>query len=356
MLRGNESVFAMQTYLNDIYRMANGEFAIEAILARMLEALSEATSPFETVDLHSTFVKALSWYFAFCNRVDINAQICAVRRYPRSCPLCVEDTCVCERTQRLPMRASYLSVGREQTLQMRADRLLMAPDGSRRRAPSFDLNWFSSMFSDIYPVNRARWRVNRFYFPAKLLREAGKMANGFRKYRNAGSSEIRDGAKRHLENDSSDFFAWLIGYWSLAALETDDDDLQGRFVERYKSGCPYCHQLPCACPREKRLGNRAEFVSFNLLNESPDLARELEQRIAEIKKALEPHPELKELESELENKAKSVSGAMDVLWKIAEKAEKLDRATGGAENIARRVSGAIEWIERTFSFFQGSSN
>ena len=350
MLRGGEQLSELQQYLGEIYRTANSELSVEAILARLLEAVSEATSPFDLVDSHPTFVKALSWYFAFCNRIPIDVQSCVIRRYPHLCPLCLSESCVCERTYRLPARASYLAGNRDDTLNTRADRLLHSHKISRKKTPTFDLNWFSSTLSDIYPVNRARWRVNRFYFPAKVLRETGKLANGYRKWRNAGGSAIGEDATRLLEKDAADFFAWLIGYWSLVASELRDDDLQSKFVERYESGCPYCHQVPCACPREKRLGNRAEFISFNLINQSPDLAQELERRLAEIKKSLEPNPELvKEFGPELEKNA-SVADARRTLWKIAERVKQLDAATGSGENIAKRVSTAIEWIERTFSF------
>ncbi|MEH2569880.1 hypothetical protein [Bradyrhizobium sp. AZCC 2289] len=353
MLRSGQQVSELQQYMGQIYGAANSEFSVEAILARLLEAVSEATSPFDLADSHATFVKALSWYFAFCNRIPIDVQTCTIKRYPKLCPLCLSETCVCERTSRLPARASYLAGNREDTLEERASRILQGNKLSRKKAVSFDLNWFSGTLSEIYPVNRARWRVNRFYFPAKVLRETGKLANGFRKWRNAGSSEIAEQATRLLEKDAADFFAWLIGYWSLVASEIRDDDLQSKFVERYESGCPYCHEVPCGCDRKKRLGNRAEFVSFNLINQSPDLAEELERRLEEIRKSLEPNAELlKEFEPELKSKL-SVVEAKRTLWKIAERVEQLDKMSGNGENIARRISTAIEWIDRTFSFFQG---
>jgi hypothetical protein len=351
MLRGGEQLSELQLHMGKIYGVANSELSIEAILARLLEAVSETSSPFEMSDNHSIFVKALSWYFAFCNRTSIDVQACMIRRYPQLCPLCVAEVCVCERTNRLPIRASYLAGNRDDTLRARADRLLHKQKIERKKTPPFDINWFAHILSDIYPVNRARWRVNRFYFPAKLLRETGKLANGFRKYRNAGNSAVEEGAKRRLEDDAADFFAWLLGYWGLVASELRDDDLQSNFSETYKLGCPYCDKIPCGCPRERRLGNRAEFVSFNLLNESPDLARELEKRLAEVIRSLEPHPELaKAYGPELEKEVASGLDPRKTLSKIAESASKLDATTGSAENIARRISNAVELIERSISF------
>ena len=353
MLRGGEQVSELQRHMEQIYGAANSEFSMEAILARLLEAASDASSPFELVDSHTAFVKALSWYFAFCNRIPIDVQGCTIKRYPRLCPLCLSESCVCERTYRLPARATYLAGNREETLATRADRILHNDKLSRKSTGSFDLNWFSRTLSDIYPVNKARWHVNRFYFPAKVLREAGKLANGYRKWRNAGKSRIEADATRLLEKDAADFFAWLVAYWTLVASEIRDDDLQAKFVERFESGCPYCHQVPCGCERQKRLGNRAEFVSFNLINQSPELAEELERRLREVRSSLEDNTDLvKEFGPQLESKP-TVAEAKRTLWKIAERVKQLDAVTANGENIARRISTAIEWIDRTFSFFQG---
>lgn len=354
MLHGNEPLSEIQKYLNEVYGSANHELSVESILARMLETISETSSPFAFGDAHATFVKALSWYLAFCNKISIDVQTCVIKRYPHVCPACISEVCICERTSRLPARASYLAGDRRDELRSRAENILNKQKISRKKTQSFDLDWFARNLSDIYPVNRARWRVNRFYFPSKLLRESGKLANGFRKYRNAGGSAIDEGTKKLLEDDAADFFAWLIGYWSLAADELNDRNLQLEVFERYKSGCPYCHQVPCRCPREKRLGNRAEFVSFNLLNQSPDLARELERRLVEVRKSLDPYPELvKEYGSKLEQETATKSDPRGILSKIADSANKLDEISGHAVKIGQKISSVYELLERGISFLQG---
>src|ERR1700676_994732 len=133
MLQGGEELSELQHYLRDIYGAANSEVSVEAILARMLEAVSETTSPFDLGESHATFVKALSWYFAFCNRISIEVQACVIRRYPNVCPSCISDVCVCERTYRLPNRASYLAGDRNDELQARADSLYNKRKVSRKK-------------------------------------------------------------------------------------------------------------------------------------------------------------------------------------------------------------------------------
>jgi hypothetical protein len=184
-----------------------------------------------------------------------------------------------------------------------------------------------------------------------MLRETGKLANGFRKYRNAGKSPVELSAKASLEKDAADFFAWLIGYWTLLASEEADDNIQSKFVETYTLGCPYCQQLPCGCSAAKRHGNRAEFVAFNLSSLSPDLAEELEKRLAELRESVKPYPEiLAELERDLKKGGFSTSKkeAMNILQKIADKAKRLDEISGAGENIMKRASAVVEWIDRVF--------
>jgi hypothetical protein len=169
MLQGREQVSEIQAFLNSVYGKFNQELDVEVILARMLESISEATSPFYLDDsYHSIFVKTLSWYFAFCNRNDIDVQTCVLRRYPELCPKCISEICICERTYGFSPRASHLGGKPEDSLSTRAGRLLNEHKISPETAPVFDLNWFSKTLSEIYIVNLARWRVNRLYFPAKI--------------------------------------------------------------------------------------------------------------------------------------------------------------------------------------------
>jgi hypothetical protein len=348
MLQDDTQVSDIQLFLNEIYGKFNDELEVEVILARMLESISDATSPFNLDEsYHSIFVKTLSWYFAFCNRNEIDVQSCVVKRYPETCPKCISDICVCERTYGFSSRASHLGGKPEDVLSIRADRLLHSHKISPETAPIFDLNWFSKTLSEIYVVNLARWRVNRYYFPAKLLREAGKLANGYRIYQTAGNSATAPHARKRLENDAADFFAWLVGYWDLAASELKGRNLQGRFVDRYKSGCPYCRQLPCNCSPAMRRGNRAEIVYFDLLKKSPDLAREIERLLTEVKKSLEPYPELaKEFGPELKEKAAPGAELKSVLSKMVDGVRQIDSTSTNFESLLKKASKLYELIDR----------
>jgi len=348
MLQSGAQVSELQRFLDDIYGKVNGELEVEVILSRMLETVADASSPFSLDEgNHTVFVKTLSWYFAFCNRNSIDVQSAVLRRYPELCPKCTSEVCVCERTHGFAPRATHFAGSPEDFLISRANRLENEQKISPETAPSFDLNWFSTTLSHIYVVNLARWRVNRFYFPAKILREAGKLANGYRMLQNAGGSAAAPHARSRLENDAADFFAWLVGYWSLAASEFKGVDLQGRFVSRFKNGCPYCRRLPCNCSPAMRRGNRAEVVYFDLLNKSPDLAREIEKLLAEVKKSLEPYPQLpEEYKSGLSKKAAPGAELKSAISNAVDAVRQLDSTSNNFENLARKAAKLYELIDR----------
>jgi hypothetical protein len=348
MLKSGAQVSDIQGFLNDLYGKFNSQLEVEVILARMLEAVSEATSPFNLDEgYHAIFVKTLSWYFAFCNRMGIDVQSCVLKRYPEVCPKCTSEICVCERTYGFSPRATHLGGKPEGLLATKADRLLHLHKFSPETAPTFDLNWFSKVLSEIYVVNLARWRVNRLYFPAKILREAGKLANGYRIFETAGNSAASPHARNRLENDAADFFAWVIGYWDLAASELKSRDLQGRFIERYKSGCPYCRQLPCNCSPVMRRGNRAEIVYFDVLKKSPDLAREIERLLAEVKKSLEPYPEIaKEYGPELKEKGAPAAELKSTITKMVDGVRQVDSTSTNFENLLQKASKLYDLIDR----------
>ncbi|MBI2932867.1 MAG: nucleotide pyrophosphohydrolase [Planctomycetes bacterium] len=54
---------------------------------------------------------------------------------------------------------------------------------------------------------------------------------------------IRKGDRREMELEMADVLAWLSTLASLA-----DIDLERVAVDRYGSGCPRCHSIPCRCP------------------------------------------------------------------------------------------------------------
>jgi hypothetical protein len=334
MLSGHESVSQLQSHLSRIYAKQNEKIGVETILMRLLEAASEVTSPFGLEEGgHGPFLRTLSWFFTFCSSDDVKIDIeqAVVRRYPELCPKCKQSGCICERTYGVAGRARHFGTSAEH-FQSKAERMIANVSGDLR-----DLSWFSKTLSDIYLVNLARWKVNRYYFPTKLLRETGKLANGYRCYLNARDTAGKSHAKVRLENDAADFFAWLIAYWQLTASELPNANLQDRFVARYGNGCPYCHQIECACSPAMTRTNRAQIARLEDLDDNDDNKRKIEELIGDIINSLDQFPELDKkykLELRQQKPAKEISLTLN---KILGGLDKVDKASTSVENVVRKA-------------------
>jgi hypothetical protein len=344
-------VAELQSHLGAIYQRQNSDFSEEMILGRLMEAIAETASPFDLPGIQPAFVKSLSWLLAFCNKTAISLQETTIKRFPGCCPLCLSEHCVCERTYRLPSsRARHL--GRknpDEWLATRATRILAAPRIARGRSVKQNLNWFSAELAAVYSVNSARWGVNRYYFPAKMLRESGKLANGFRGYKLAAATAVGDAAKARLERDTADFFAWLIGFWTQTLPQGPEADIQTKFVERYQLGCPYCRKLPCACDLAKRLGHKAEIIPLGSTAKTADAVEELEELLAEFRRQIEAFPQIaSQYEANLPAKDSQgwLRGTIEALRKLPSFVGQAKEVSGDIDTIVRRAISVAEQINR----------
>lgn len=343
-------VTELQRHLGDIYQRQNSDLSEEMILGRLMEAIAETAAPFDLPGIQPAFVKSLSWLLAFCNKAAISLQETTIKRFPGCCPLCLSEHCVCERTYRLPpSRARYLGGSSEEWLEARATRILAGPKILRGRSVKQNLNWFSVELAKIYSVNSARWSVNRYYFPAKMLRESGKLANGFRGYKLAATTAVGPAAKARLERDTADFFAWMIGFWTQTLPRLPEADIQSKFVERYRLGCPYCRTLPCICDLEKRLGHKAEIIPLSLTEKTTDAVKELEELLTEFRRQIEAFPQIaSQYEANLPAKGSPgwLRGTIEVLRKVPSFVGQAKEVSGDIDTTVRRAISVAEQIGR----------
>lgn len=68
----------------------------------------------------------------------------------------------------------------------------------------------------------------------RLAEEIGELARA-----------MRTGDPRGLRDEFSDVLAWTVSLASLCGVDAADA------ASRYASGCPKCHQIPCACSPER---------------------------------------------------------------------------------------------------------
>ena len=53
---------------------------------------------------------------------------------------------------------------------------------------------------------------------------------------------VNKGSKKDIMIEAADVVAWLVSLLSLL-----DIDLEEAVINRYGSGCPKCHSIPCRC-------------------------------------------------------------------------------------------------------------
>lgn len=96
-----------------------------------------------------------------------------------------------------------------------------------------------------------------------------------------------------------------------------------------------------------RRGNRAEIVYFDVLKKSPDLAREIERLLDDVKQSIKPYPEIvKEYETELKKKAPPSAELKSTISKVVDGVRQLDSTSGNFENLMRKAGKLYELIDR----------
>ena len=90
---------------------------------------------------------------------------------------------------------------------------------------------FQRLIRDIYfDKDGRRGRDGTFRW---LVEETGELARAMRKADRA-----------NLEEEFADVFAWMSTLASIAGVDLE------RAIDKYRSGCPYCGNAPCACPEK----------------------------------------------------------------------------------------------------------
>lgn len=154
-------------------------------------------------------------------------------KYPHAgCGYCRRSPCVCDAIE----RASFSGAGPRDDAQ---------PDWTLRR-------WQEHLF-DLYGEANTKKGVNialnRLFEEVSEVGLVLQHADGF----NESLSRIEEKAALEM----TDVLAWLFGVASLMSI-----DVETVVVQLYKSGCPVCKLMPCACshfaakPKSKELTHR----------------------------------------------------------------------------------------------------
>lgn len=93
---------------------------------------------------------------------------------------------------------------------------------------------FQKIIEDIYfEKDSSRGLMGTF---AWFIEEVGELSRELRTCKD----------KRNLKDEFADVLAWLSTLASIAGISLEEAS------EKYKYGCPKCHEIPCVCNENKR--------------------------------------------------------------------------------------------------------
>ncbi|MDM1561332.1 MazG-like family protein [Escherichia coli] len=231
MLRIND----MSNIIVGIYSKKNEEKSFEYMYSYLTRKTAYLTREFirdgnqDKELLKNTYIEALSWLFAICDKLEIQPQEAFYKKFPSCCPYCLGAPCSCSQTHRKPEKIrSAKGIKDELFNKYNAIKPMQFPPYAPR------------MINDIYPSNRTIWSTfGGFYHSSRLFEELGELQEAYAK-----SIEDKNYNKENLHEECADIYAWLFSLWGIIFK---DDDLGEAFESYYLNGCPVCNKRECVC-------------------------------------------------------------------------------------------------------------
>ena len=107
LVRSNKSakrtIRAFQDRLEELYKKANKDSTFERLscyLARTYGYLAKKVAQNKATSID--FIRPLSWLLALASNLGIDIQEAFLTKYPDKCPSCLEQPCVCFKTNKMP--------------------------------------------------------------------------------------------------------------------------------------------------------------------------------------------------------------------------------------------------------------
>lgn len=197
------------------------------------KAIRKETIDFETVD--RALVNVFTWTTSIANEAHLSLSEVISEKFSQGCPRCHNNPCSlahdepCEKTDK--------------------------PFGGEPNLLS-SLNGWQDYFASLYPNNyRGEPSQVLRQCASRLFEEVGELLSSTHPDIERDQNSL---SHHDLQNDSH--FPWRGEFadvlaWSFAVAESVKK-LKGNYSvgkslqEKYSSGCPYCHNLSCSCPRE----------------------------------------------------------------------------------------------------------
>jgi len=231
MLRIND----MSILLSGIYAKQNKDKSFEYMYSYLTRKTAYLTREFirdgnqDKELLKNTFIEAISWLFAICEKLEVQPQDSFYKKFPGCCPYCLGNPCGCIQTHRKPEKIKSATAIKEELFYKYNS---ITAGGHPPYAPR--------MINEIYPSNRNIWSIfGGFYHSSRLFEELGELQEAYAK-----SIEDKNYNKENLHDECADIYAWLFSLWGIIFK---DLDLGQALQDYYINGCPVCNKKECEC-------------------------------------------------------------------------------------------------------------
>lgn len=304
---------SISTTLAGIYHKQNQNKSFEYMYSYLTRKTAYLTREFirdgnqDKELLKNTFIEAISWLFAICDKLDVHPHASFYKKFPYCCPYCLGNPCSCSQTHRKPERIKSAKKIKEELFdKYNAINSSPVPPYAPR------------MINEIYPSNRNIWSIfGGFYHSSRLFEELGELQEAYAK-----SIEDKNYNKENLDEECADIFAWLFSLWGIIFKEID---LRQAIEDYYINGCPVCNKKECVCAdysgKISKTGEKRESLEklkeeLNVLlknEETSNFKTNLESAILAINDAIESGKDadsrrtLSEVESVLDSMEKNSS-------------------------------------------------
>lgn len=335
----------LQEFLAETY--PNSDVSFEFIVNRIVANLGIIASDYERGTIgDAPFVEVVAWLFAIFTKAEKSLWKELLLKYPNCCSDCLALPCICSSTGGIPMAIPVAKVSSErrymgEDIINRIERNDFVTPANEipyiNSAPSIDQ--VLNMLERIYPLNDVIYRHNPDFFFLKFLRSSGRLSDACTKSR-------FDKSRAKVTDNSLSLFCWVISFWRLSMKGKQSFSATVAVEQRYEIGCPICGEKPCACGDNKY--NR--LMSFDIVSaemKTNDPREAFRQQVLELNKSFQDQ-DIPPLSEGIVDSSKAE--VLDGLERKRKALEEMDKASGAASNIAKRLAGLSAWVAENWPF------
>jgi len=211
-----QSLHEFQDFIGRVYGVPDDRlFSVWDLLTQQQRFVMRALKGIRKGDrgkLKTNLLISFAWLMALANRLHINVELEAWKRFPGACSYCGKGTCVCKKTR--PSKRKKMKITKALELESLAD--------------------FQKMFAIIYPA-KARTLTHAGVHLAEEMGEVSEAVHNF-----LGQHTERQFDKIRIE--IADYTSCIFGVANSAKINFAEE-----LASMFHKNCHICHHAPCVC-------------------------------------------------------------------------------------------------------------